>query len=170
MRWKIVLPIAAVVAVIVVVVLVVAGGDSKSDKALAQVCGARADIATQVKTLQGLTLANAGQAKTSLQAIADDVRTIADARADLAEDRRGQVQAANDAFASAVKDSLGGVTSLASLRTAGTQVRDGGADARRGVPHELRQDRLQRHLGSPLRGGDQLVRAARAATPARRAR
>ena len=123
MVWKIVVPIAVVV-VALVVVLAVVGGDSKEDKALAQVCGARADISQQVKTLQNLTPGSAAdQAKQSLQAIGDDLKSIADARADLAEGRRGEIQSANQAFVAGVKDAGGSVTDLASLQTAAGDVK-----------------------------------------------
>jgi hypothetical protein len=122
MRWKIIMPIVAGV-LIVVVVLAVAAGDSKADQAMAQVCGARADIAEQVKTLQGLTPGGArDQARTSLQAIAEDVRSIADARSDLSDARRDEVRSANEAFVAGVKDAGGGVTDLASLQSAAGQV------------------------------------------------
>jgi hypothetical protein len=121
--WKILGAITAVV-VVVIVVLAITGGDSKSDKALAQVCGARADISQQLKTLQGLTPGSAReQAKASLQAIADDLRTIADARADLSDARRGEIQSANDTFVASVKDAAGSVTDLASLQTAAGDVK-----------------------------------------------
>jgi hypothetical protein len=123
MIWKIVIPVALVI-VAVIVVIAVAGGDSKSEKALAQVCGARADIAEQLKTLQHLTPGSASdQAKESLQAVADDLKSIADARADLSDARRSEVQSANEAFVSSVKDATGGVTDPASLQAAGGDVR-----------------------------------------------
>jgi hypothetical protein len=121
--WKILGAITAVV-VVVIVVLAITGGDSKSDEALAQVCGARADISQQLKTLQGLTPGNAReQAKASLQAIADDLKTIADARADLSDARRGEIQSANDTFVASVKDAAGSVTDLVSLQTAAGDVK-----------------------------------------------
>jgi hypothetical protein len=121
--WKIVVPVALVV-VAVVVVIGVAGGDSKSDEALAQVCGARADISQQLKTLQGLTPGSAReQAKASLQAISDDLKTIADARGDLSDARRGEIQSANDTFVASVKDAAGSVTDLVSLQTAAGDVK-----------------------------------------------
>jgi hypothetical protein len=117
MRWKIVIPVALLI-VAVVAVIAVAGGDSKEEKAMAQVCGARADIAEQLKSLQGLAPGTAAdQARASLQAIGEDLRTIADARADLSDARREEVQAANDTFVAAVKDAAGGVTDLVSLQS-----------------------------------------------------
>src|SRR3954471_6274517 len=112
MWWKILVP-AAVVVVAVIVVIAVTGGDSKADKAMAQVCGARADISQQLDTLRKLTPGNArDQAREGLQAIVDDLRTIASARGDLSDARRQQVQSANEAFAASVKDAAGGVTDL----------------------------------------------------------
>jgi hypothetical protein len=123
MRWKIVIPVALLV-VVVVAVVAVAAGDSKEEKAMAQVCGARADIAQQLKSLQGLAPGTAAdQARASLQAIGDDLKTIGDARADLAADRRDEVQAANDQFVAAVKDAAGGVTDLVSLQGAAGNVK-----------------------------------------------
>jgi hypothetical protein len=122
MRWKIILPVALLI-VVVVAVIAVAGGDSKSDKAMAQICGARSDIAQQLKSLQGLEAGTArDQARTSLQAIVDDLKTIASARADLSGERRDQVQAANQTFVAAVRDAAGGVTNLASLQSAAGDV------------------------------------------------
>jgi valyl-tRNA synthetase len=123
MRWKIIVPIAVVV-VVVVVVAVLTLGDSKSDKAMAKVCDARSDIAAQLKTLQNLSPGSArSQARESLQAIAGDVKQIADARVDLAKAHRDQVQSANQQFRASVKDIAGSVTNLASLQAAGGQVK-----------------------------------------------
>jgi hypothetical protein len=122
MTWKIIAGVAVGIVVVVAVVALVTR-DSKSDKAMAQVCDARADIAKQVDTLKGLTPATAGEAKASVQAIGDDLRSIADARSDLSSERRDQVRSANDAFVAGVRDQFGSVTDLASLQTAGTQVR-----------------------------------------------
>jgi hypothetical protein len=123
MRWKIIVPLA-LVAIVAVVVLAVAAGDSKEDKALAQVCGARADISQQVSTLRGLSPATAkDQITQSLQTIADDLGTIANARKDLAAEHRGQVQAANDEFVKSVKDTLGSVTDLAALQAGAGDVK-----------------------------------------------
>jgi hypothetical protein len=122
MRWKIIIPVALLV-VVVVAVIAVASGDSKEEKAMAQICGARADIAEQLKSLQGLEPGSAaGQVRTSLQAIGEDLKTIGDARADLAGARREQVQKANDTFVASVKDTVGGVTNLASLQSAAGDV------------------------------------------------
>ena len=123
-----------IVAMIVLALVVSAcGGQSKSDKAKSQVCDARADISKQVDTLKGLTVSTAttSQIKSSVTAIANDLKTITNAQGDLSADRRSQVQQANKAFESQVKDivsTLGSTTSLSSaksqLTTALTQLAD----------------------------------------------
>jgi rRNA maturation endonuclease Nob1 len=126
MRWSLIIPVAlAVVAVAVVAVLVLGGGESKAERASAKVCDARADIAKHVDTLDGMTLATADidQVKSSLQEIRRDLSTIAEARGDLSEARRSQVQDANEEFAGSVRQTLGGVTSLASLTAAKPELR-----------------------------------------------
>jgi hypothetical protein len=97
--------------------LVSACGESDEEKAKARVCDARDDIGKQVKKLSGLTLTTAtkSQVDDSLDAIKDDLSTIKDATGDLSGQRKKDVQAANDAFAAAVKDtadSLGKTTSI----------------------------------------------------------
>src|SRR3954454_8415463 len=82
------------------------GGDSKSDKAMANVCAARADIQKQVDGLKGLTVTTAttSQVTDGLQAIRDDLATIRSSREDLSDDRRKDVQAANDEFKGQVQE------------------------------------------------------------------
>lgn len=94
---------SAIIASILLMLVsgVLAGcGESSADKAQAQVCDARDDIRTQVDDLQGLTLTTAttSQVKDDLQAIQSDLKTIANATGDLSDERRQDVQAANDAF------------------------------------------------------------------------
>jgi valyl-tRNA synthetase len=98
------------------------GGDSKADKAKTQVCDARADISKQLDTLKGLDISTAttDAVQTSLKAISDDLKTIAAARGDLDNERRSQVQQANQAFESQVQNvlsTLGSSTSLADAKT-----------------------------------------------------
>jgi hypothetical protein len=99
-------------------------GQSASDKAKSQVCDARADIAKQVKTLQGLTLSTAttSQIKDGLTSIRNDLSKIADARGDLSGELKKQVQAANSEFAASVKDTVGKMGRSISLATAKTQI------------------------------------------------
>lgn len=99
-------------------------GDSKEDEAIAQVCDARGDVSKQIDTLKGLTpgTATTSQIKDSLQAIGDALSKIASARKDLAGDRAEQVQAANEEFASTVKDTLSTVARTTSVQDAGAQL------------------------------------------------
>jgi hypothetical protein len=94
---------------------------------MADVCSARDDIATQVDDLKGLTLTTAtgDKVRSSLQAIQDDLGKIRNARGDLSEDRRNEVQDANDQFSNTVKSVLGDVGSSTSLADAATQIKSG---------------------------------------------
>jgi len=113
-----------VVAVLIVLGLsACGGGDSKSDKAQSQVCDARADISKQVDTLKGLTIstATADQVTKSLQAIGDDLNKIKNAQGDLSDERKKEVQQANQDFESSVKSiasDLGTSTSLSEAKSA----------------------------------------------------
>jgi hypothetical protein len=110
----------------VALVAVVAGcGDSKSDKAMADVCAARDDISKQVDQLTSITISTGttGQITDSLQAIRDDLSKMADARADLSDDRRQQVDAANTKFQSSVRATLLDVGKTVSLEDASTQLK-----------------------------------------------
>jgi uncharacterized protein YjbJ (UPF0337 family) len=113
-------------ALAVLAVLVAAGcGESKQDKAMANVCSARDDISKQVDQLTSLTLGTATTSKVtdSLQAIRDDLGKIGDARGDLADDRRAEVSAANDQFAASVRKTLGELGTTASLQDASSQLK-----------------------------------------------
>jgi hypothetical protein len=101
-------------------------GDSKSDKAMADVCAARGDISTQVDQLKGMTISTAttSQITDSLQAIRDDLRKIGDARADVTDDRRQQLDAANTKFTSAVRSTLLDVGKTVSVEDASTQLKN----------------------------------------------
>ena len=99
-------------------------GESAADKAQKQVCNARADIQTQVKTLQSLPVApsSIAAAKTSLQAIEADVRQIADAQGDLNKERKQSIQSANDQFKTQLQSIVTSFTSNLSLSNAQEQV------------------------------------------------
>jgi uncharacterized protein YoxC len=109
---------------VALVAVVVGCGDSKSDKAMADVCAARADISKQVDQLKNMTISSAStnQITDSLQAIRDDLSKIADARKDLSDDRRQQVDAANTKFQSSVRATLLDVGKSVSLKDAATQL------------------------------------------------
>jgi hypothetical protein len=111
-----------IVPVIAALALGACGGQSSEDKAKKQVCDARADISKQVDTLKGLTpsTATTTQIQDSLKAIANDLKQIKDAQGNLSDQRKSQVQEANQAFQSQVKDiasSLGTTTSVSDAKT-----------------------------------------------------
>jgi hypothetical protein len=88
--------------------LAACGGESEEDRALTQVCDARADIGTQVDALRNVTPAMMadGEVGHILETIRTDIQTIRDAREDLSGERRAEANAANEAFATEVR-SLG---------------------------------------------------------------
>jgi len=97
--------------------LIAGCGDSAEDKALADVCSARTDIAKQVDGLKGLTLTSASTAQISdmLGAIRDDLSQISGARDQLSEGRRGEVDDANEAFAATVRETASTVVTTTSI-------------------------------------------------------
>ena len=99
-------------------------GESEEDKARAQVCDARDDIREQVEKLTSLTLTTAttSQVKDSLQAVEDDLSTIADATGELSGELRKDVQAANDEFTTSVKETANRVGRSVSIEDAVTQL------------------------------------------------
>ena len=111
---------------LILLAFVAAGcGESKADKAMAQVCSARDDITKQVDDLKNLTITSAttSQVSDALQAIRNDLKQIADARKDLAQANREQVDKANQAFASSVRQTLADVGTKSSLQNAATQLK-----------------------------------------------
>ena len=118
-------------AVMLVALLVAAGcGEAKEDKAMADVCSARDNITKQLDTLKGLTPTTVTTDKVTgaLSAIRDDLTKIGDAMRDLSEERRKDVQAANEKFAGAVRDTLQKVGTSVSLSDAASQIKAAFAD------------------------------------------
>jgi Tfp pilus assembly protein PilP len=99
-------------------------GGSEEDDAMAAVCSARDGIAKQVDELQSLTLATAttDQVQKNVQAIRDDLTTIRENREKLSDDRREEVQAANDAFTGQIREVAGTVGRSLSAEGAKAQV------------------------------------------------
>ena len=124
MRWLIIVAVFAVVAV--GIYLVVGTGDSKADEAMAQVCDSRADLAKQVDGLKSMTISTATTDKvtSSLSAIRQDMTDIANARRDLAEENRDEVQAANDAFIASLRETASTVVRSTSIEDAAGQLKD----------------------------------------------
>jgi hypothetical protein len=110
--------------VLTVAFLLVACGESDEEKAQKAVCDARASIAKQVDELKSLTpqTVSADAVTSSLSAIRDDLSKIKNAQADLSDDRRQQVQSANDAFSSQVQGTIREVVSSGSAADAKTQL------------------------------------------------
>jgi hypothetical protein len=109
------------------------GGESAQEKASTKVCDARADIRKQVDELRGLTLTTAtvDGVTANLKAIRTDLGKIADAQGSLNDDRKKQVQSANQEFraqmtslAASVGKSLSLTDAESQLRTALTQLSD----------------------------------------------
>jgi hypothetical protein len=112
---------------------VAACGESEQDKASTKVCDARADIKKQVDELSGLTITTAtvDGVTANLKAIRSDLGKIADAQGSLNDDRKKQVQSANQAFkaqmtslAASVGKSLSLADAESQLRTALAQLSD----------------------------------------------
>ncbi len=115
------------IAVLGLSLLAAAGcGSSQSaaDKAKSQACTAVADIKTQVATLKGLPLATSSvdAAKTALQKIDANLKTISDAAATVNGDLKAQLQTANATFKAQVQQTAQSVTSAQSLTSAAAAV------------------------------------------------
>jgi ElaB/YqjD/DUF883 family membrane-anchored ribosome-binding protein len=99
-------------------------GESAEEEALAEVCGAKADIAEQIDELQDTTVATAtvDQVRGNLEAIQADLEQIVDATGDLATERRAQVEQATDDFRSSVDETLSNLGQSESLEAGRAQV------------------------------------------------
>jgi hypothetical protein len=97
--------IASALAVVMLAVALGACGESSEEKAQATVCDARADIGKQVDELKSLTAATVttDAVTQNVDAIKNDLKDISDAQSELSSDRRSEVEAANEAFASSVE-------------------------------------------------------------------
>ena len=108
----------AVVAVLLgSAALMVACGESEEEQAQNEVCDARADIERRVDDLAGLTITTASieQVTNNLEAIRDDLETIATEQGDLEPERRQEVEQAGERFRSELeataRDFVSGATS-----------------------------------------------------------
>ena len=109
------------VASLLIVATAVGCGESDADKAQTQVCDARADLNKQVDKLASLTPATAtGDAVSgALDAIKNDLEQISDAQGDLNDERKQDVESANQKFSTqleAVADDLGSNLSLSEAK------------------------------------------------------
>ena len=114
-------------------------GQSSADKAADDVCAARGDIQKQVASLKALpaTPASADEVKAGLTAIKDDFGKIADAQPKLADERKKQVQTANDAFKAQLKAVRTDIAQSGSVAAATDQIRDAVAQLGHGYQQAL---------------------------------
>jgi hypothetical protein len=97
---------ASLTVAVLTALLVTACGESEQENAQQTVCDARQDISKQVNALKGLTPATitTDAVSQNLAAIRSNLSEIKGAQAELSDDRREQVEAANQAFTSQVRD------------------------------------------------------------------
>lgn len=124
----IIVGLLAVVGVILAVVLL--GGESKEDKALAAVCGARADIQKTVDGMVTTDFANftLDQFKNDVASIQSNLKTIKDNEAELGVDRRQEVKQATDQFTSTIRSTAGSLLTSTSLNDAQEKLQTAASD------------------------------------------
>jgi hypothetical protein len=105
-------------------------GESAADKAQTQVCDARADLNKQVNTLASLTpaTATADGVSGALDAIKNDLKQITDAQGDLNDERRQEVESANQQFSAQLKTVAGDLGSSLSASGAKAAVQSAGKE------------------------------------------
>jgi len=127
---------ASIIAIVLAAAATGCGGSgqSEADKAKSQACDASADIKAQISTLKNLPLATSSvdTAKTSLQKIDEDVKTISDAGPKLSDDLRSQLETANAEFKTQVQEATDSVTSAESLSAAATAIANAGSTLQAG--------------------------------------
>jgi hypothetical protein len=105
-------------------------GESDADKAQTQVCDARADLTKQVDKLGSLTptTATVDGVSGALDAIKNDLTQISDAQGDLNDERKQEVESANQKFSASLKAVASGLGSNLSLSGAKAQVQSAGKE------------------------------------------
>jgi cell division septation protein DedD len=94
-------------AVIVLTALAASGcGESDEVKAQERVCDARAGIASEVESLGGLTPSTitADAVRDSVDSIKGDLKEVGDARDDVSDERRDELEDANTAFTASIRE------------------------------------------------------------------
>jgi uncharacterized protein YPO0396 len=120
------------IAVVALALLAAAGcggsSQSASDKAKSQACGAISDIKTQVTTLKGLPLSTSSvdTAKSSLQKIDANLKTIQSAAPTVKGDLKNQLQTADTTFKTDVQQITQSITSAQSLTSTVTALTNAG--------------------------------------------
>ncbi len=122
------LGLAAVAALALLAASGCGSSQSASDKAKSQACSAISDIKTQVTTLKGLPLSTSSvdTAKTALQKIDANLKTIQNAAPTVKGDLKNQLQAANATFKTQVQQITQSITSASSLTSAATALSTAG--------------------------------------------
>ncbi len=122
------LGLAAVAALALLAASGCGSSQSASDKAKSQACSAISDIKTQVTTLKGLPLSTSSvdTAKTALQKIDANLKTIQNAAPTVKGDLKNQLQAANATFKTQVQQITQSITSASSLTSAATALTTAG--------------------------------------------
>ena len=110
-----------VASLLLITAIAVGCGESDADKAQTQVCDARADLKKQVDELASLTPTTVGGDAVSgpLDAIENDLKQISDAQGDLNDERKQEVESANQKVTSqleAVAGDLGSNLSLSGVK------------------------------------------------------
>ena len=105
-------------------------GTSKEDEANQDVCDARANIEREVNNLeqQSPSSFTLDAAKGSVESIGEDLRKMGDAQADLSDERRREVQRANEAFAAQIREIGSTVLRSSSVAEAQAQLKTAVAD------------------------------------------
>jgi hypothetical protein len=98
--------LARAVAAILIALALPACGESQEESAQQTVCDARQDISNEIDTLKGITPAtfSADTVSESVSAIRSALSQIKGARGDLSDARRQEIESANQAFESQVRD------------------------------------------------------------------
>jgi len=115
----------AVVLVVAILALALgACGESDEEKAMNAVCDARDDIAEQVDELKALSPATVttDAVTQNLDAIRKDLNDMSDARSDLSDDQRSEVETATKAFTDSIRTVAGDLGRSLSASDAKTQV------------------------------------------------
>ena len=109
----------------VIAALVLAGcGESDEENAQQTVCDARQDISNQVDSLKSLTPATISTDAVSenVEAIQSDLSAIRGAQSELSDDRRQQVESANQEFTSQVRGILAEIGTSATAQDAASTI------------------------------------------------
>jgi hypothetical protein len=124
------LSLGLLAASLLVAATAVGCGESDADKAQTQVCDARADLNKQVDKLASLTPATATVDGVSgaLDAIKSDLQQISDAQGDLNDERKQEVESANQKFRAQLETVANDLGSNLSLSGAKAQVESAGKE------------------------------------------